>query len=219
MVVQQKITQMKIKDFFKEQLNYDPEQFAVVMPLTTVIKAEEPEHVIGFAWELDGIKLCTLSKREWETTAAYTGLTSDLYETALLDDIKDCQEFMDILKLPVVAFSKGCTIAALKALNLYAEVIGLPEALATMARRNSNPMTEEKTETIEKTVKWLNSGKPLRKANRVNTLESEEIFIGLDMIDYPVLGSNLMMDRAMWDKVINSDCLTVSEQVNPFDES
>ena len=210
---------MKIKDFLKENFNFDPENCAIVMPLTTVIKVEEPEHVIGFAWELNGISIATLSKREWETTAAYTGLTADLYESGLFDDIKDCKEFMDLLKLPVIAFSKGCTIAALKALDIYADVIGLPEALATVTRLISNPITEEKTETLEKTVKWLNSGKPLRKANRAATLESASIFIDLTRSEYPLFGTNLTMDRALWDKIIDSDCLTVEEELNPFDET
>ena len=210
---------MKIKELFLNKFNLDPINFAVVMPLTTVIKVEEPEHVIGFAWIYEDVSLVTLSKREWETTAAFTGLTAELYDEGQCEAITDCQSFMDILKQPVVAFSKGCTIAALKALNLYAEVIGLPEALATVSRPHSNPMTDEKTETLEKVVKWLNAGKPLRKANRVATLESESIFIDLYRMGYPILGSNLIMDRAMWDKVINSDCLAVEEKTSPFDES
>lgn len=215
-----------IKELFTSLFHCETNDIAVVMPLTTVIKAEEPEHVIGFAWECDGIHVVTLPNREWETTAQFTGMTSELYLNSMVEDIKECKEFMEILDRPVAAYAKGCLIAALKSINLYAEVIGLSEALATSVRPKQNKLKNPDLKDISSFIKWLNKGKPLVKATRYKTLELENIHADIDRNELPVLGSNLIMDRAILDKVwTGSYEMDVEKEdaedtdINPFDAS
>lgn len=200
--------------------SYSFDNFAVMMPLTTAVKVEDPKQVIGFAWEEDGAEfIITFPDREWETTAQFTGLTNEIYTENLIDDVHEDNIFMMDLKSPVAAYSKGCLSAALAVLNIKASVIGIPEAVAVADHPSVfKPKTEDLC-TIEGVVKWLNNGKPLRKLSRYDLFESKHLQIDFSRGDYPVISKNLIIDRALLNTVRNmTDIKVADEDPNQADE-
>lgn len=220
----QRVIQMKptLNDIVIENLgnfcSFD--NFAVMTPLTTAVKVEDPKQVIGFAWEEDYNEyIITLPDREWETTAQFTGLTNEIYTENLIDDVREDHDFMMDLNSPIAAYSKSCLSAALAVLNIKATIIGIPEAVAVADHPSVfKPKTEDLC-TIEGVVKWLNSGKPLRKLSRYDLFESKHLQADFNRGDYPVISKNLTIDRALLNTVKNmTDIKVADEDPNQVDE-
>ena len=96
---------MKVRDMLEDlKPTADPGMYGVVMPLTTAIVVESPENVIGFAWRTvddDTVRIVTLPGRDWESTAQYTGMTKDLYESNIVKSIADSRELMDMIETDI----------------------------------------------------------------------------------------------------------------------
>ena len=195
------------------------DDFAVMMPLTTTVKVEDPKQVIGFAWEEDGAEfIITFPDREWETTAQFTGLTNEIYTENLVDDFHEDNIFMMDLTSPVAAYSKGCLSAALAVLNIKATVIGIPEAVAVADHPSVFKPKTEDLWTLEGVVKWLNKGKPLRKLSRYDLFESKHLQVDFNRGDYPVISKNLIIDRALLNTVRDmTDIQAADEDTNQAD--
>lgn len=178
----------------------------IVMPLTTGIKVETPEDVIGFAWctvaDRD-VKFVTLPKRDWEVSAAYTGLDADIYEKNMVDDVNKDERFFDLIGAPMFTSSNHILKKSLELLDVWNEVVETQRALTVVAspRKRMIPNT---VDTVHGLVNWLNDGTPLRKMNRKQLVEHYGLFID-DRTGVPVAGRNLAMDSALVEFLLKQD--------------
>ena len=204
---------MTIRELFA-LCDYSAGDFNAVMPLTTTVRPEKPEDVIGFAWQsIDDEQptIMTLPGREWETTAEYTGLDAGLYKDCQVDRWDTNEMFLKLVESPVIAFSKGVAAKAFGALHFSPIIIGLPEALAKTTRRLKPP----EDLTIRSVASWLNSGRPLLKMSRMDCVKALKFEI--DRRDgVPIAGFNLAADLGMFDKLLMRE---VTDPLEPSDES
>ena len=200
---------MRMSDFLA-LCGYSRGDINAVMPLTNTLKPEKPEDVIGFAWQsLDDEqpKILTLPGREWESTAEYTGLDAELYRGSQVEHYDLDKDFQDMIGLPIVAFSKGVAIKAFGALHFSPVIIGLPEALAKTVSKLKPP--EELT--IRAVASWLNSGRPLLRLSRYDSVKM--LKLDIERRDgMPVTGFNLAADLGMLEKLLDREVLDPSEE-------
>ena len=166
---------MSIRDAFHSfaggSFNYggDPDGFGVVMPLTTALVVEQPEHVIGFAWRTvadDNVRIITFPGRDWESTAAYTGMTKDLYEANIVTKIEENFLFDNLITNPLVAYASNILKKSLMALDRNCQIIEIPRALS----RSLHALLPNTVNTSRGLVDWLNTGVPLRKMKRQDAM-------------------------------------------------
>ena len=181
-------------------------EYGVVMPLTTGIKVEAPEDVVGFAWctvaDRD-VKFVTLPKRDWEVSAAYTGLDADIYGRSLVDDVRRDERFSMLIGSPMFTSSNHILRKSLELLDVWNEVVETQRALATAASPRKR-MIPDNVDTVHGLVKWLNDGTPLRKMNRKQLVEHYGLFFD-DRTGVPVAGRNLAMDSALVEFLLKQD--------------
>lgn len=196
---------MKLKEFIEAQYSVDTDYFGVVMPLTTGFEIKDPKDVIGFAWRTVGnsdIHVVTLPDREWETSAKWTGLNADLYSDSLVEKITDCGGFMNMVDNPVFAFARGILVKSLEMLDIRGTVIELPRAVAAL--HNSWGVIPAEVDSLLKTVRWLNSGTPLRKMKRSEYVTNMKLW-PQESEGYPVMGWNLDTDACMAIRILDNE--------------
>ena len=194
---------MKVREMLEDlKPTADPGMYGVVMPLTTAIVVESPENVIGFAWRTvddDTVRIVTLPGRDWESTAQYTGMTKDLYESNIVKSVGDNKEFMDMAGNPMAAYASGILKKSFGMLDMFVHVIDIPRAIA----KTGIGLAPANLGSLNDAVSWLNSGSPLRKMKRQDAVKTYSLEVD-DRSGLPIIGRNLAMDAALFGKVLDS---------------
>lgn len=190
-----------------QDLGCDLESLCAMMPLTTTVNVEKPEHVIGFAWvHLDNpvdVKIVTFPDREWETTAQYTGMTKDLYEQSMLSGPTEDEYVMRVMTSPLFAYAGGILRKSLKMADIEPVVIELPNAVRRVS--GAGVLVPRKfLATPFLFVKWLNSGVPLRKMKRADLATNTGVKWE-DRSTISVIGRNLAIDAALAKHVLDAN--------------
>lgn len=190
----------------------------VVAPLTTGLKIESPDDVIGFCARdvvEDSVDVVTLAGRDWTASAQYTGLTEELYTRNLADP----GSLVTLIRRRprLVAFANGMVARALEALGVaHAPIIPVTKA-AQFFRTGALPLKQALVDMEETGEAW-----PAAKALgllmdiRVPRMMSRVQWCG-ELWDWawadapselPVMERNLGIDAAIWGKVRHGDMPT-----------
>lgn len=195
---------MQLKDLFETLGGGDARLYGVIMPLTSSLSIESPNDVVGFAWRTvtdDSVRVVTFPDRNWEPTAQYTGMNKALYEASLAESMGDRPDLTDLLSFPVVAYASNILRKALSVMDSQSTVIEIPRALA---RLKSKALAPSDCTTQWKLASWLNTGVPLRKMSRKDAVNAYGILVD-DRSGLPVIGRNLAIDAALFDKALAMD--------------
>ena len=195
---------MQLRDLLETLGGGDARLYGVIMPLTSSLSVDSPNDVIGFAWRTvadDSVRVVTFPDRNWEPTAQYTGMNKALYAASLAESMGDRPDLTDLLSFPVVAYASNILRKALSVMDSQSTVIEIPRALA---RLRSKVFAPSDCTTQWKLASWLNTCVPLRKMSRKDAVNAYGILVD-DRSGLPVIGRNLAIDAALFDKALAMD--------------
>lgn len=182
----------------------------ILAPLTTGLSVEKPEDVIGVCLKnlsTSGCLMITLENRDWTLSAQYTGLTEELYHSAI--DTDRGMESILRTKENIICFASSIAASAFSVMGIKTPpIITLPKLMRMYEA--FPPELEKKLETLQQGEEPMS---PMELRSVINGVSVPRMLSRMDWLhrigasfedrqELPLIEFNLGIDAACVNKVL-----------------